>query len=693
MVGELAARDALPMEVVDGLTERTGGVPLFVEEVTRLFLERGEQGGMDVIPPTLQQSLMARLDRLGSAREVAQIGAVLGRAFSYPLIRAAADMPDTALQTALERLADADILLVQGLLPQSEYRFKHVLIQDAAYENMLRSRRQALHRSVGKTIESRFAEIAESQPELIAQHYEAATMPEQAIPYWMKAGERALARSAYREPLAYFDRALTLARSLPEDPARARQILDLLLLLGETHSRNRHLSEALQTFKEAFEIARTVGSSTHLARAAVGASVSETYSGALALESHPLVEAALAALGAAETVERSRLLSEFSYQICLSGNFERADALSHQALDLARRLDDPSALYHALVYRLLAFTLGKPCPAGLLPRRRRLIAELRELIDQLGDARVNAQVGLMPLGRYGPAVASLEIGDLADFEAYFERTQELVDKVSGSQQYTLASASAMRAILHGDFAAAERLAERALEVSHEFQREVATGVYGVQMFTTRREQGRLAEVAPLVRRFVAENAEAAAWRPGLVLIASDLGFEEAAQRMFDELAATQFDLPMDAKRNITLSYLAEVCTRLGDADRAEKLYQLLLPYRDLALLVPIATICCGATARYLGMLAGAIGDWAAGEQHFEVSLDLDQRLQAWPWLTHTKHEYALMLRARGRPRDRDRAAQLLAEAAASAERFGMAALQNKIRALRNSHNITVPQKG
>ena len=209
----------------------------------------------------------------------------------------------------------------------------------------------------------------------------------------------------------------------------------------------------------------------------------------------------------------------------------------------------------------------------------------------------------------------------------------------------------MRAILRGDFAAAERLAERALEVSREIQPEVATGVYGVQMFTTRREQGRLAEVAPLVRRFVAENAEAAAWRPGLALIASDLGFEEEAQRIFDELAATQFDFPIDARRNITLSYLAEICTRLGDADRAEKLYQLLLPYRDLALLVPIATICCGATARYLGMLAGAMGDWAAAEQHFEASLDLDERLQAWPWLTHTKHEFALMLRARGRPGD------------------------------------------
>jgi predicted ATPase len=144
MVGELASRHALPKEVVEGVTERTGGVPLFVEEVTRLLLERGEQGGTQAIPPTLQQSLTARLDRLGPAREVAQIGAVVGRDFSYGLLHAVALMEDKPLQAALERLAEADILLVQGLPPESDYRFKHALIQDAAYENLLKSRAAAI---------------------------------------------------------------------------------------------------------------------------------------------------------------------------------------------------------------------------------------------------------------------------------------------------------------------------------------------------------------------------------------------------------------------------------------------------------------------------------------------------------------------------------------------------------------------
>ena len=152
MVGEISASHALSKEVIEGVSERTGGVPLFVEEVTRLLLERGEQGGVQAIPPTLQQSLAARLDRLGPAREVAQIGAVLGRDFAYPLLRDVAELDESALQSSLERLADADLLFVEGAPPQANYRFKHALIQDAAYDSLLKSRRQALHRRAAEVL-------------------------------------------------------------------------------------------------------------------------------------------------------------------------------------------------------------------------------------------------------------------------------------------------------------------------------------------------------------------------------------------------------------------------------------------------------------------------------------------------------------------------------------------------------------
>ena len=152
MVGELASRHALSKDVVEGVSERTGGVPLFVEEVTRLLLERGDEGGAQAIPPTLQQSLAARLDRLGPAREIAQIGAVLGRGFSHALLQAVAGLDEAGLRSALERLAEADILFIEGDGPQANYRFKHALIQDAAYESLLKSRRQALHRRAAEIL-------------------------------------------------------------------------------------------------------------------------------------------------------------------------------------------------------------------------------------------------------------------------------------------------------------------------------------------------------------------------------------------------------------------------------------------------------------------------------------------------------------------------------------------------------------
>jgi class 3 adenylate cyclase/predicted ATPase len=229
MISELAARHALAKEIIDNVTERSGGVPLFVEEVTRLLLERGEQGGVQAIPPTLQQSLMARLDRLGPAREVAQIGAVIGRDFSYQLLCAVAGIDDTPLQAALERLAEADILLVRGLPPEADYRFKHALIQDAAYENLLKSRRQILHYRVTEIL--RAAAGAFVEPELLAHHFAQAGLIEDAIEWWGKAGQRSLERSALSEAAEQITRALNLIATLPGSPALRREEIKLQVAL------------------------------------------------------------------------------------------------------------------------------------------------------------------------------------------------------------------------------------------------------------------------------------------------------------------------------------------------------------------------------------------------------------------------------------------------------------------------------
>ena len=207
---QLASRHALSQEVIEGVSERSGGVPLFVEEVTRLLLERGVADGAQAIPPTLQQSLAARLDRLGPAREIAQIGAVLGRDFPYALLQAVADIDEDELRPALERLAEAGLLFVDGDGPRANYRFKHALIQDAAYESLLKSRRRALHRRAAEHLRDS-PERAAGEPEAIARHFTEAGLDDLAIEWWGKAGDQALRRSAFQEAIAHHGKAIAMA--------------------------------------------------------------------------------------------------------------------------------------------------------------------------------------------------------------------------------------------------------------------------------------------------------------------------------------------------------------------------------------------------------------------------------------------------------------------------------------------------
>jgi class 3 adenylate cyclase/predicted ATPase len=246
MVRQLASRHALSHEVIEGVSERSGGVPLFVEEVTRLLLERGVAGGAPAIPPTLQQSLAARLDRLGPAREIAQIGAVLGHDFPHALLQAVADLDEAELRSALERLAEADILFIEGEGPRANYRFKHALIQDAAYESLLKSRRRALHRRAAELLRDS-SERAAAEPEAIARHFTDAGLDDLAIEWWGKAGDQALRRSAFQEAIAHLGKAIAMAE---KTEATARQAT------GGSTSANQRLAQFRVAYANALIAAR-----------------------------------------------------------------------------------------------------------------------------------------------------------------------------------------------------------------------------------------------------------------------------------------------------------------------------------------------------------------------------------------------------------------------------------------------------
>ena len=242
MIDGVVGNKPLPANIRQDIIERTDGIPLFVEEMTKAVLEAGSEGAAQqtaaaipsptlAVPASLQASLMARLDRLGPAKEVAQIGAAIGREFSHALLAAVVRKPEAELGSALDRLIAAGLLFRQGVPPHATYLFKHALVQDAAYGTLLREPRRALHARIAETLESQFAEIAENQPELLARHCTEAGLIEKAAGLWGKAGQRSLARSALVEAAEQLTRALDQIATLPATPALRREQIKLQVAL------------------------------------------------------------------------------------------------------------------------------------------------------------------------------------------------------------------------------------------------------------------------------------------------------------------------------------------------------------------------------------------------------------------------------------------------------------------------------
>jgi TOMM system kinase/cyclase fusion protein len=273
----------LPPEVRQLIVQRTDGVPLFIEEMTKAILESGQLKTVDdhyeltgslstfAIPATLHDSLMARLDRLVTAKAVAQYAAIIGRQFPYELLQAVSQLDEVTLQRELGRLVEAEIVYRRGVPPQATYTFKHALIQDAAYASLLKSTRQQSHQRIAHVLEAQFPATVDQQPELLAHHCTEAGLIEKAVPYWHRAAQRASERSAYAEAIAHLRQGLALLQTLPETPKRTRREVDMLITLGaslsatrgytapevgETYTRARQLGEHLEEPQQLFPILR-----------------------------------------------------------------------------------------------------------------------------------------------------------------------------------------------------------------------------------------------------------------------------------------------------------------------------------------------------------------------------------------------------------------------------------------------------
>jgi len=281
IVHGMADGKTFPAEVLQQIIAKTDGVPLFVEEITKAILGSGQLTAVDghyeltgsfatfAIPATLQDSLMARLDRLVTAKAVAQYAAVIGRQFSYDLLQAVAQVDEVVLQRELGRLVEAEIVYQRGLPPQSTYLFKHALIQDAGYQTLLKSTRQQYHQRIAQVLEEQFPETAATQPELLAHHCTEAGLTEKAVHYWYHAGQSAVQRSAHMEAISHLTKGLELLPTLPETPDRVQREVDLLIALGasllatkgygapevgETYAHARQLCQSLDDPHQLFPV-------------------------------------------------------------------------------------------------------------------------------------------------------------------------------------------------------------------------------------------------------------------------------------------------------------------------------------------------------------------------------------------------------------------------------------------------------
>jgi class 3 adenylate cyclase/predicted ATPase len=329
MVERITAGKALPREVLEQILAKTDGVPLFLEELTKTILESSllrDAGDHYVltgllpplaIPATLQDSLTARLDRLAPVKEVAQIGAAIGREFAYELLTAVAPMRDHDLADALHQLVAAGLLFRHGQPPEARYVFKHALVRDAAYESLLRSTRQQLHTRIATVLEEQFPGTAEAQPELVAHHFTAAGLHAQAVGYWHKAGQRATQRSAHLEAIAHLTKGLEALKTLPETPERAARELALQLALGAPLQATKGYAapERQHAYARALELCQHIG----------------------------------------ETPQRFPVLFGLWQCYALGAQWQTARAVGEQLLSLAQRQHDSGLLIEA--HRALAFTL------------------------------------------------------------------------------------------------------------------------------------------------------------------------------------------------------------------------------------------------------------------------------------------------------------------------------------------------
>jgi tetratricopeptide (TPR) repeat protein len=561
----------------------------------------------------------------------------------------------------LETLDEAMTARVVSDVPGSRgrLRFAHVLIRDSLYEGLTTARRVRLHRQAAEALETVYGN--EPGPHLaeLAYHTIAGRDFDNGLVYARRAGDRALALLAYEEAARFYQAALDALVATPHHDQRTD--CELLLSLGEAESRAGNNSAAKKAFFEAAGIARRLGFSHELALAAAD------YGGRIVwaragddVRLVPLLEEGLAALGDEDVELRVRLLARLSGALRDEPARDRRDALSQEAVDLARRTGNLAALAYSLDGRLYAIIAPDSIAECL-----GLGAELCEVAEQIGDRERLVQ------GHMHMFIAHITLGEVDKATAELVLVARISDELRQPVQlWQVRGAEAMLALAAGRLGKAEELMEDALALGRHAI-PAALPHYAFQRYTLCEFQGKLDVVEQTIRDAVSGYPARPIFRCALAHLYAQLGRSSAAQRELDDLVRDDFlRLPFDMEWLLGTSLLAETSALLGDTRAAGTLYRSLLPYGAFNS-VDTAEGMRGSVSRYLGLLATTMSRWDEATDHFQNALGMNERMGARPWLAHTQNDYARMLLTRRDPGDRERAEELLDQAQATYRELGM----------------------
>jgi len=617
-----------------------------------------------------------RLDHLSAeCNRVLTTAAVVGREFGLDALERLTDLSADCLLEALEEAVAARVV---AEVPRAvgRYAFSHALIRETLYEELTTSRRARFHRQVGEVLEALYAGNPEPHVAELAYHFFEAGQTgdiDKAIGYAIRAGNRAAASAGHEEAARHYEKALQ-ALELTETRDEERRG-ELLLTLGDFLWRAGLFNRAKEVFLQAAEIARTLGAPEQLARAALGFGGRFSGFGAGRFDRRlvDLLEEALAALGEAHGGLRAVVMARLAEALTFSPARERRVALSRQAVEIARRNGDPAEL--AYVLRSTHWALWGP---DNLEERLAVATEMVQLADVSGDRATAAE------GRFWQFSNLLETGDVAAARQAFEAAARLAEQTRQPYlQWATETFRTMLALLEGRFEEGEQLAEQALKIALRTQNQDAVMLFGGQMVSIRREQGRVQELDVGLQSLVDQYPLLPVFRCLLPWICAEMGRQADARKEFEAIAAHDFAaLPRDFQWIAELVLLADACAYLGDANRAAKLYGLLLPYAARCAVYGVASVCTGSLHRTLGLLAGTMSHWEEATRHFEAALEVNTRIGTRPWVAHTQHDYARTLLARGHPGDREKALGLLGRALDTADALGMKGLVSKALALK-----------